>query len=108
MPLTGSFLDNFKQIAEIKGFADVVFYLGPFEFFEGIRVAMPGHGDDGRLGFLPENKFITDSVDGLIAVHFGHLDIHQDAVEIRFMQPVKGFHTVGGYYDLVALLFKQP
>ncbi len=49
----------------------------------------------------------ADDFRGFIAIHLGHVHVHQDGVKGVSLPQVHGLDAVGGNADLVALLLQQ-
>jgi len=45
---------------------------------------------------------LADAPGGLVAVHFRHLAIHQDEIEIVTVEHGEGFDSAGGDFNLAA------
>lgn len=70
--------DGGEHCIGVDGFGDVIIHAGgdaAVAFFCG---GVGGHGDDGER---VEAFFRADFGSGLVAVHLGHLEVHEDEVE---------------------------
>jgi len=70
--------------------------------FEGVGV----HGHDGDVG-AGEFLALANEARGLVAVHVGHLDVHEDEVEVAGLPGLDGEKSVGGDGDGEAAFFQE-
>ncbi|MGA1994360.1 MAG: hypothetical protein ABSH45_01160 [Bryobacteraceae bacterium] len=98
-------LDSLGQIFEADGFGDIVVHAGRETDLAGALEGFGGHGDDGRV---PAGRFgAADRAGSGVAIHFGHVAIHEDQRIGEKADHPDGFVAVGGDVDAEAELFEQ-
>ena len=80
------------QFVKVDGFAEEVVHAFGHAIITILAGSVGGHCDDHRL--LASAG--PDLAGGLEAVHFGHLDIHEDKIERFFLQLVEDFFPIFG------------
>ena len=99
-------IDDREKISDIERFGDVAVHPGFKAEFSVAYHRVSGHRNDGNV--LPAQLFaLSNGYCGFQAVHFGHLNIHEDKVEgLCFMSFYCQLASLG-YGNGVASLFQQ-
>jgi len=100
----GAFQDGF-DIFGADGFTEILIHARveamSVVFFHGVG----GHGDD--VGSFRRGEAGTNTVGRFEAIHFGHLDVHEDKVVFLAFDGLDGFEAVGGKVGVIAELLED-
>jgi len=102
-------LNCFREFAGINGFGDIAVHSGGQAAFAVSLHGVSGNSNDGNVRAGSQFPF-ADASGSLQAVHFRHLDVHQDDVEVVesiFFPEFQGFNAVVRRSDRVPLFLEE-
>lgn len=95
------FPEHLDEFVDADGFREIIVHPFGETFFAVLSGGIGGHGDDdGPVAVA----FSADDPGGFEAVHFGHLDVHEDEVVWGFVEFFEGLDAVLGDVGFIAHL----
>jgi len=92
------FFHNVYQLVQVDGFAEVVIHAFGEALFPVFRGSIGGHRYDQRL-YRTGSPYDPGRFQ---SIHFGHLYVHKDEVELFFSELVQHFFSVLGDLGVIA------
>lgn len=95
-----------EEFVVVDGFNDAGVHAG-FQAMGAFGFAgMDGDSEDRNVGFARGGVWAADDLGSFEAIHIGHGAVHEDEVEVLFVEGLDGLHPIIAERDFVAPLFE--
>jgi len=91
--------DLLAEPVDVDGFFDVTVTAGVHGL---LPVAFHHVGRDRDDGYAPDVRHLFELCRERVAIHIGHIDVHQDEVGTVGVDDLQGLESVLRFYDIVA------